>query len=211
VTAARRELAAVLVLAAAGSVAALAAAAGHWLIVTAPRRPPLPDVTLALTGRSVEPLVPALGLVGLAGLVALVATRGWGRLAVGGLLTAAGAVVAVRALARLAGPDPAAARALVVDAGRAGAVAPGTAVTATPVRGWPLLAALGGLALLAAGVGVLLRSRRWPAMSARYDRPTGNAPAAAPPAPRVPPERVGPQRPDAVWDALDRGHDPTAT
>jgi uncharacterized membrane protein (TIGR02234 family) len=102
----------------------------------------------------------------------------------------------------VAGPDPATAWALLTDTGRTSGLPPATAVAATVSPAWPLLATAGGLALLAAGAGALLRSRRWPAMSARYDAPAAT-PAAAPQPAAAP-------APNAVWDALDRGQDPTA-
>jgi hypothetical protein len=65
---------------------------------------------------------------------------------------------------------------------------------------WPLTAALGGAALFAGGLGTVLRSRRWPGMSARYD----------PPAPAVTATPAqAPAAAEAVWEALDRGEDPT--
>ncbi|HVQ89932.1 MAG TPA: Trp biosynthesis-associated membrane protein [Mycobacteriales bacterium] len=197
----RRELTAVLLLGLAGAGLALLAGGRVWLRVDAPRRPPLPDVAVALSGRAVEPLVPALGVVGLAGLVALLATRGRGRLVVGGLLAASGLLLAVRAAGRVTGPDQAAAWSLLTDAGKTSGIPPGTAVTVSTMPVWPVLAVLAGLALLLAGAGALLRSRRWPGMSARYDAPTG------PPAPAATAQAAAPA---AVWDALDRGDDPTA-
>lgn len=63
---------------------------------------------------------------------------------------------------------------------------------------WPLLCALGGLAVLAAGLVTVREGRSWPAMGARYDRPA---------APRTRPDRPASQA--ELWDALDRGEDPT--
>jgi uncharacterized membrane protein (TIGR02234 family) len=198
----------VLVVGAIGGALALLAGGRVWLRLAAPRRPPLPDVAVALSGQAVEPLVSALGVVGLAGLVALLATRGRGRLVVGALLAACGLVLALRAASRLAGPDPATAWVLLTDAGRTGGLSPGTAVATTVSPAWPLLATVGGLALLAAGAAAMVRGRRWPAMSARYDAPAG-APGTAPAVP-TPRAGVASPAPEAVWDALDRGDDPTA-
>ena len=51
----------------------------------------------------------------------------------------------------------------------------------------------GGVLLAAAGIQVMVLGARWPALGARYEAPGG------------------PRRTDAdVWDALDRGEDPTA-
>jgi len=187
-------LAVVALLVAAGGGLALLAANRPWLRLAAPRRPPLPDVTLALAGRDLEPLVPTLGVVGLAGVVGLLATRRWGRLAIGVVLAAAGAGVLVRALVHLASPGAGEVRELLADSGRAGGVARGATIAATAVPAWPLVAALGGLLLAAGGLGAVLRSRRWPTMSARYDRPA---------------ERRADGRSAPLWDALDSGQDPT--
>jgi uncharacterized membrane protein (TIGR02234 family) len=164
-----------------------------WVELVARRPSPLPDVTLALSGRTLEPLVAGLGIVGLAGVVGLLATRRWGRLIVAAIVALSGIGVAVTALTRLTAPDATEARALLEDAGRSAGTA---AVTATAHPGWPLLAAAGGLLLALGGAVALLRSRRWPTMSTRYETPAARS------------ER--PRTDAAVWDALDRGDDPTA-
>ncbi len=164
-----------------------------WVELVARRPSPLPDVTLALSGRTLEPLVAGLGVVGLAGVVGLLATRRWGRLAVAAIVALSGVAVLVTSLTRLAAPDAAEARDRLTDSGRAAGAA---VVTATAHPGWPLLAAAGGLLLALGGLAALARSRRWPAMSARYETPAART------------ER--PRTDAAVWDALDRGDDPTA-
>lgn len=191
----RRELGAAVVACAAGGGLALLAASRPWLRLDAPRRPPLPAVAVDLTGRDLAPLVAGLGLVGLAGVVGLLATRRWGRLAVGAVLALAGLGVLAAALPGLAAPGAGEARELLADTGRGGAVPPDVVVSATTVPAWPLVAALGGLLLAAGGAAVLVRGRKWPTMSARYERPASR-PAAPTDA--------------ALWDALDRGDDPTA-
>jgi hypothetical protein len=120
------------------------------------------------TGAALLPWLPALALVALAGAGAVLATRGLLRTAVGVLLLVCGLGLAVGALSQLG----------------SGAAA-----------GWVLAAALGGLAVAAAGVLTVARGRAWPGMAARYERPV---PAAGPP-------KTGAQ----FWDALDRGDDPT--
>jgi uncharacterized membrane protein (TIGR02234 family) len=164
-----------------------------WLRISARRPSPLPDVTVVLSGKDLEPLVAGLGVVGLAGVVGLLATRRWGRLVVAAIVALSGLAVAVSALTRLASPGPEELRDLLTDSGRGAGAA---AVTATAHPGWPLLAAAGGLLLALGGLAALVRSRRWPTMSARYETP-----AARTDRPRTDP---------AVWDALDRGDDPTA-
>jgi hypothetical protein len=62
---------------------------------------------------------------------------------------------------------------------------------------WPVLCALGGLVAAGGGALTALRSRDWPSLGARYER-------------RVPrPVRDERTEAVAVWDALDRGEDPT--
>lgn len=99
-------------------------------------------------------------------------------------LAGGGALLAVRGVARrvLGG--------LLVLAGAAvgaGALSVG--------GGWPLLAAAGGLAVAAAGAVTIIRGGRWPSMGARYERPAR--------------ARRQPGDPARLWQALDRGEDPT--
>lgn len=191
-----RELAGVVVLCALGGGLVLGAAGQTWLRISAQRRSPLADVTLSLSGRSLEPLVAGLGLVGLAGVVGLLATRRWGRLVVAALLALSGLVVVVEALTRVGAPGTAAAEQLLADSDRAGGLAATPVISTTATPAWPLLAAVGGLLLALGGLVALVRSRRWPTMSARYESPTTRA--------------RRPRTDTAVWDALSRGDDPTA-
>jgi hypothetical protein len=74
-----------------------------------------------------------------------------------------------------------------------GAIAAGAL---TVIGGWPVLTAAGGLAVAAVGALTIARGGRWPAMGARYERPAQRGQPAA--------------RPEQLWEALDRGEDPTA-
>jgi hypothetical protein len=134
------------------------------------------------SGRSLSGVGTAAGVIALAGLAALPATRGVGRVAVGGVLVVAGAAAVVSGVQH----------ALAPPAGLAG-------------TGWPEVGDLGGLCLVAAGVLTAGPGRGWPGLSRRHDRGAG-APAGpsapAPPAGMPPPTGV-------LWDALDRGEDPT--
>jgi hypothetical protein len=58
--------------------------------------------------------------------------------------------------------------------------------------GWPLLCTVGGVLVAAAGVFTVVRGSRWPGMGSRYER------------------RGTPREDVPLWDALDRGDDPTA-
>ena len=198
-SAAAREMGAVVLLCAAGGGLAVFAAGRAWVRLGAERRPPFPALDVALTGRDLAPVVLGLGVVGLAGVVGLLATRRLGRLAVAAVLVLSGLGVLAGALTSLGTPGEAEARDLLADSGRGGSVGDTVVVTATAVPAWPLLAAAGGLLLAAGGVLALLRSRRWPTMSSRYERP---ATQAGTPRPRTDAAR---------WDALDRGDDWTAT
>ncbi|HEV2088276.1 MAG TPA: Trp biosynthesis-associated membrane protein, partial [Cryptosporangiaceae bacterium] len=62
---------------------------------------------------------------------------------------------------------------------------------------WPVLGLLGGLLVAGAGGLGLARGRRWARMGGRYDSPAAR--------PSVPSRDAA-----GVWDALDRGDDPTA-
>ena len=114
-------------------------------------------------------------------------------------LAGAGALLATRGVARrvlgvllvLAGAGIGAGAVLA----RAG-LDPGAAGAAGTV--WPLACVLGGVAVVAGGVVTVRHGHRWQAMSSRYDR-----------RPAAPAEKE--EAPDgrALWDALDRGEDPT--
>jgi hypothetical protein len=180
----RRERVISLVVCAIGAVVALFAATRTWTATVQPQPSPLPDLHVSHAGTSAVPWLSALALVGLAGAAALLATRGLPRLFVGGLITVAGlGVVAAGCygLASLAGVRVA----------------------------WPVVCLPAGLLMAAGGLLAALRGRSWPAMGARYDRPVSiplNSVGSE--EERVRP--IGPPPSDvAMWDALDRGEDPT--
>jgi uncharacterized membrane protein (TIGR02234 family) len=138
------------------------------------------DLRTVRTGADVVPWVVGVALVALAGTGALPATGGVARRVLGGLLALAGAVVVAGAVTGRAGLDPGA-------AGAGGTV-------------WPVACAAGGAIIVAGGLVAVRHGRHWPAMSARYER--------KPATPQPKPPATGDAR--AVWDALDRGEDPTA-
>jgi uncharacterized membrane protein (TIGR02234 family) len=182
----RRGLLIALALCLLGASVVLVAAGRSW--VTAAGAVDLAaGLGVRLTGRTVAAAVPALGLVALGGTVAMVAARGRLRVLVGALLTLVGGWTSWLALRIIADPD-AAAR----SADGVGAVAAGSA----DVTGWAWAAAVGGLLVAAAGLLAAVRGPGWPAMSARYDRPTLAQRAGVPPEVQI-------------WEALDRGDDPT--
>jgi hypothetical protein len=102
-------------------------------------------------------------------------------------LAGAGALLATRAAARRAVGVLLVLTGLGIAAGAVTAAA-GHDAQAT----WPVLCVVGGVVAAAVGLTATVRGGRWPAMGARYERPEAR-PAAR-----------------SVWDALDRGEDPTA-
>jgi hypothetical protein len=174
---ARRELAYAMIACLAGAGLAVFAATRTWIVEEGYQVAPLPPLGLERSGADLVPWLPAVALVGLAGAGAVLATRGVARLIAGVLLSGCGLMVAVGAAPRL-GDDSVL---------------------------WPAVAGLGGLVLAAAGVLVVLRGRRWPALGARYER---RPPGAVDPGARGPDRDTGDATGEA-WAALDRGEDPT--
>jgi uncharacterized membrane protein (TIGR02234 family) len=193
---ARRELSAAVLASAAAGGLALFAGGQTWATLSAVRPAPLPPVTGVLAGSTHAPLVPAAGLVLLAAAVALLAVRAGGRTAVGALMTISGLALVWTAGRALAG-------------GLRDAAAEVPVVVGTPVAEvstvWPATTVVAGVLGALAGVLVVLRGRRWPAMGSRYERGTTDAGGA--PAPARP--RTEEERAHLAWNALDRGEDPT--
>ncbi len=175
--------------AALGAVALWGASRGTWLTATG-TVPLRGNVVATATGADTEPVLVPWALLALAAIGGLLATSGWGRRAVGVIVGVAGLWALLQAVLRLAAPAPAPLPAPARQAGRA------LGVQVTLV--WPLLAALGGLLLLAAGALVAARGSLMPRLGARYDAPTGRARARP-----LDDER-------SLWDALDAGEDPTS-
>ena len=191
----RREALLAALLCVAGAFVVLVGAGREWVLVEVAGSALLPDRQVAVDGTDLAPGLRALGLVGFAGVPALAASRGRGRFLVGlvVLLTGLGVLaVTVRLLASGLG-ELALLTTVVRDAGAADGA--GTDPTL-----WPYVTALGGLLLAAAGLLVMVRGPRWAALGRRYDAP---APAPAPESAAAVAERD-------LWEALDRGEDPTA-
>ncbi|MCW2495401.1 Trp biosynthesis-associated membrane protein [Jatrophihabitans sp.] len=171
----------------------------EWQTIVTPREAQQPAV-LAVAGRTLDNAPLALGLVGLAGVVAILATQGLVRRGIGVLVALAGAGVVWRSAAALGAVSASRARTLVRDkqprVTLSDTVVPH--VTTHPV--WGGLSIVGGVIVVGAGVLIALLGGRWAAMSARYERP-----AAAPDAEQA---RILAHR--SLWNALDRGEDPTA-
>jgi uncharacterized membrane protein (TIGR02234 family) len=191
----RRELTATVVAAVVGAGLALISGGRAWAEITAQRRAPLPPVTAVITGSEAAPIVPAAALVLLAAAGALLAVRGLGRVAVGLVMVLAGTGMAWASGRVLAGADVVTTqlRALGVPAGD---------LSTDVAPGWPVVAVVAGALGIVAGVLTAVRGGRWPAMGRRYER-SGN------PGDRTPDGVSDEQRASAAWTALDRGEDPT--
>ncbi len=190
---ARRELTAAVLLCLVGALLVLLAAGNPWSRVDVAATGLAPVRSVAVDGNDVQPGVRALALVGLAGVVAVAATRGAGRTAVGVVLAAVG----LGAVAAVLGADSA--PALVARVAEGGGQA-GDAVRATA---WPPVAVVGGVLVTAGGAVIAVRGRRWAALSARYDAPAARAQQ------EPDSEASGSRQERSLWEALDRGEDPT--
>jgi len=194
----RRERLLALTLALLGGATVLLGTARAWVTVTDEQgRLTIKDLHSSVTGHTVAPGIRALGVVALAAVLAVVVTRGRGRVVVGVMLAATGVAVMVQAADRLDRLD------LLVEAGRdvqrcfvfCSRPAGARVATAEAHLGPVWLTLLAGALVVAAGLLTVVRGRGWAGMGSSYDAPGG-----------PPPE---PTTDKAVWDALDRGDDPT--
>jgi uncharacterized membrane protein (TIGR02234 family) len=194
--------AAALVLLAAGGALALVSSLQTWARLQADDT--LGEISAAVSGAALVPLVPAAAVVGLAAVLAVPSVRGWVRRAVGAVVLGMGVVAGLSTATTLTAVTARAQQWWRVDVG---VVAETAAVDVT--WWWPALT-LAGLATMAAGAGVvLLRGGQWAGLSARYERPNRKAGRQAS---RQPPTDGAPAATDAdLWQALDRGEDPTSS
>jgi uncharacterized membrane protein (TIGR02234 family) len=177
-----------------GAAGALLVATRTWQSVRILRPRPLADQFLAVSGRTLNAAPTALALVALAGVVAVVASRGLVRRAVGLVVAASGVALVAYSLLGSGAISVARAQSLA-RAKHSAQVALGWQVHTHPA--WPVLSAVSGGLVVVAGVAVLLRGHRWGGLSARYDAPSAAASQTRGDA--------------ALWNALDRGDDPTAS
>ncbi|MCF2530420.1 TIGR02234 family membrane protein [Yinghuangia soli] len=146
------------------------------------------------SGSAVSKVPAVLALVGLAGAVAVLATRGVFRGIVGAVLALAGAGIAAAAVAGSSDRS-----ALDAKAATKAAVEGVRAVEVTHTI-WPWITLAGGVLMLLGGLAVMVRGRNWPGMGSRYEAPSTEGPA----------RQAKKSRTSAdLWNALDRGEDPT--
>ena len=191
---ARRELWLSVLLCLAGSALVLLSSARTWATLEPAR---LGSVPRHLNGDDLAGAAQALGYVGLAAVLALAATKRLGRVVIGLLVLLAGVVIVVvlvrlldqglaqRALAHVGSPS----------CGPQCAVYTSTGPVSSSAT-WPWLALVGGVVMALSGLLVAVRGPRWAALSSAYDAPAARATEA-------------PVTDKGVWDALDRGDDPT--
>ncbi|KEI44485.1 hypothetical protein GU90_09960 [Saccharopolyspora rectivirgula] len=142
---------------------------------------------VAVTGEMLWPELVPLALASLAAGAAVLATRGWFRRCIGLVVVAIGAVLGWR-LAQ--GNSWSAFVPPEVPTGSEPVGAPALGATG------PLLLGASALCLLAAGVLVVVRGGRMPAMGAKYSAPGATKPRS---------QDVGRR----MWDDLNEGRDPT--
>ncbi|MEU7744868.1 Trp biosynthesis-associated membrane protein [Nonomuraea sp. NPDC049158] len=179
----RRELVVWLVVTALGCVLVLVAAGRAWVTnvrVTGTGAVAVPS------GGDLSPVLTPLALAGLAGLVAVLATKGIGRRVIGVLLALCGVGAGLGAWRAAGGSG-------VLSWLRERNVMRATgAIQWDVVALWPVVCGLGAVLMVAGGVIAVVRGGGWAGMSARYTRER--------------PETTGDR---SMWDALDRGDDPT--
>lgn len=169
-----------------GGVALLLSATRTWVYATSGASG-LPGVEVEVNGGTALPLISGVGLLLLAGIAGVIATRKVVRVVVGLILLIASAI-ALEATVSF-GLDRV--ESAVEVASRAVGVSDN--VTAT---GWWWLAALGATAGVVAGALTVALGHSWPSLGSRYQREGAAAATATTSA--------------QMWDALDRGEDPTS-
>jgi uncharacterized membrane protein len=186
VTASRSPAAAV-VACAIGGLLILLASGRQWAHATLPNVTGSGQSSLSATGHIVAPSLPALGIALLALAAAILAAKGALRRIVGVIIVLIGLIAVVTGITAPSHVSS------VLEHREVGAQ--GLAVHAS-ANGWWVVAAIGGVVAVAAGVLTVFRAAQWSGMGAKYDAPSASVPTKDPAA--------------VAWEALDRGEDPTA-
>jgi uncharacterized membrane protein (TIGR02234 family) len=145
-----------------------------------------------LTGSMLFGFGAAAGWLALASVAGIIATRSWLRVGVGVVAVVAGAAAGVPAVGFILSRAPLIEQALDTDQ-----------IISSESNAWWLVAVAGGLAVMAAGLFTAVYGRAWPTLSARYDRAPSRSETATPTGDGVLSGSL------ELWDALDRGEDPT--
>jgi uncharacterized membrane protein (TIGR02234 family) len=248
----RRELWLALLLGALGAGLIFLATRQTWAQIRTIPPKPLPASTVTVTGAALVPYADALVVAGLAALAAVLASKGPLRRLTGVLLGVIGLALgasaftltragAVSAASSNISPETAAAGSVTAGSGSVSAAVPDVAGTAPHVMfaaaAWQAIVVIGAIAMVAAGILVVVRSGRMAVMSSRYDSPAGAAGRQAPSQREGTGEPAGTglaaaagkssradrgggtpaaadDRPPAdsatMWESLSRGEDPTS-
>jgi hypothetical protein len=183
----RREYGLTLIILLVAAIGVIIAYGASWVTATVPvfRGEPTPTRLVSLTGSMLVGWAAAAGWVAAACAAGIVATRGWGRVIIGMVAALAGLAAGIGAVTFILSRGPLVATALADDQ-----------VIAVAGNAWWVIAGICGLAVTVSGAVTVLHGRRWPTLSARYERTpqaaTGDSSSAM-----------------HMWDALDRGDDPT--
>jgi uncharacterized membrane protein (TIGR02234 family) len=177
---------------------ALLASGRAWTTVHVDRPAPLPDLSVGLTGRTLQAAVPGLAVVALAGVVALLATRGVARRIVGVVIALAGVALAVAA-GEAGAVSSEQARRLVADTRTGTVLDPTAPLRLVSQHVWPVLAIVGAVLVVAGGVLAASGRTAGGGLGRRYEAPT-----------TTPDPPASGESDLALWQRLDRGDDPTA-
>lgn len=196
----RRELLLAVGLCTVGAVLVLVGVGRAWVVVEQADRLTIAAVGRTVSGSTIAPGLRALGLVAVAGVVAVAATRRTGRAVVGALLLLAGLATAALAVSylghgRLFDEASRSAHLCAVQTSYCKHPA-GVRLDTLVARALPVwLVLTGGVAVAAGGALTAVRGRGWGGLGSSYEAPGAPAPE--------------PVTDKGVWDALDRGDDPT--
>lgn len=165
--------------------------------------------SVAVSGETAAGGLAALGLAGLALIGALSIAGPVFRVILGVLEFLIGGTVALSAFTAIANPVAASAPSITAATGVSGSSSIAQLVNSSNSTGWPVIAAILGVATAGIGVAILVTSRRWPRATTKYQ--TARFVPADDSAQRNDVEELEPIRDRATsWDALSDGADPTS-
>lgn len=200
---ARREYAVTVVLMGLAGLGVVVSFGATWVVATVPVfvGEPTPTRVVDITGSALFGFATAAGWVGVASMAGVIATRSWGRRVIGVIAALSGAAAGVAALTFIFSRGP------LVNSALSGDQA-----IAVEGNAWWALAAVSGLGLVVTGCWTAIRGRAWSVLSQRYEAPSraraGEAAASTPENTATPAPSDGGGSVQ-MWDALDRGQDPT--
>jgi uncharacterized membrane protein (TIGR02234 family) len=196
---ARAQFSVALALQLVGAGVVLLVSTREWQTITTPRVGQGPAV-LRVSGRTLDNASLALGLVGLAGVVAILATQRLVRRMIGALVALAGAGIVLRSASSISAVGASRARDLVREHQPRVTLSDTVVPHVTTHAIWGVLSIVAALLVVAAGLLIAVLGGHWATMSARYERATAEPD----------PEQARILADRSLWNALDRGEDPTS-